>query len=558
MRNIKEVKVDGLAEELAKVAKDLESAKDEKEIDELLAHVSQLQEHIVQLLKNSKDSSEKQIAEKSADELGQQFAMCQSKKAAILSGEGIKNEIEIACRVRPMKNGSEPSVIPVSRNQVTVRGGGGRGDKRKTFDFAEVFGPGSPQEDVYEFVKPKILATLEGSNACVCAYGQTCSGKSYTLIGDNKEVGLFQLGLDAIFSAARNEVEYKIELQIFEVYNDIINDLLVKEVKQIGSGTMAVCRTISSKEEGSQVLKEALENKANAKKNRSHVIISVTVIGSNKSTGDQTRGCWQLVDLSGSERVGRSEATVERLEEAKHINRSLSVLGDVIGALASKKNAADFGASTLTQAMEPSLVGTIGMVMIMHIAPEDCFKSESLSTIMFGQRVSMFMNGQEGKDRVLGARKVFSKMIQSDPTKEQREIQMRIAARSAMSEKENMEKDLKALRDELNLTRRSLRDMESRPFFRHSRTTSAVPVMNDREGSDSSSRAGRTGGGGFRTSRSSSAVSRGAMSDSMQRLGSRRPRGVQRPYDGRGRRLSIAIEEPETPSSMKHRPAEVR
>lgn len=562
-----EVKVDGLAEEVERVAKGLQAAKDEKEVDELLANISQLQEHIVQLRSNSKDASERAMTEKCAEELALHFATCQSQKAAILAGEDIaSSNVLIACRIRPSKNGAEPSVLPVSRSQVSVRSGVGRSSsKRKTYDFSEVFGPRSTKEDVFELVWPNIKQVLDGGNACVCAYGQTGSGKSYTLVGpqDGVEAGIFQLGLDAIFNAAKNEVEYKVEVQIFEVHNESMGDLLSGTGKKIMSGLEAERRVITSRDEGVQVWKEAVENKdkavrSNGKKNRSHRIISVTVHGVNKSTGEKKSGCWQLVDLSGSERVGRTEATVERLEEAKHINRSMSVLGDVLGALSMNKGApVPFDASPLTKAMEPSMLGTFAVVMIIHIAPEDCFRSESTTTIKFGQRV---LHGEEMKDRVQGARDALHKMHLSDPMKEERELQMRIAARSAMSEKENMEKDLKALRDELNLTRRSIQVLDSRPFFRHSRTTSAINPdmvpMREREGSDSSSRTGRSSGG-LRTSRSSSAVSRGAVSDSMQRL-SRRPRGIDRPYASRGRRLSIAFEEPETPSSIKHRPAEVR
>lgn len=52
--------------------------------------------------------------------------------------------------------------------------------------------------------------------------------------------------------------------------------------------------------------------------------------------GATSHGCLHLVDLAGSERVGRSEAVGDRLEEAKHINKSLSAIGDVMSALASK------------------------------------------------------------------------------------------------------------------------------------------------------------------------------------------------------------------------------
>ena len=46
------------------------------------------------------------------------------------------------------------------------------------------------------------------------------------------------------------------------------------------------------------------------------------------------RGCMHLVDQADSERVDKFEVNGDRLKEAQHINRSLSVLGDVISALA--------------------------------------------------------------------------------------------------------------------------------------------------------------------------------------------------------------------------------
>lgn len=75
---------------------------------------------------------------------------------------------------------------------------------------------------------------------------------------------------------------------------------------------------------------------------------------------------------TGSERVGKSEATGDRLEEAKHINKSLSALGDVMSALAAKQNHIPFRNSKLTQLLQDSLCGQAKAMTFVHVAPEVC------------------------------------------------------------------------------------------------------------------------------------------------------------------------------------------
>lgn len=65
-------------------------------------------------------------------------------------------------------------------------------------------------------------------------------------------------------------------------------------------------------------------------------LLRVTVRGENLLNGHKTRSHLWMVDLAGSERVGRIEVEGERLKESQFINKSLSALGDVISALASK------------------------------------------------------------------------------------------------------------------------------------------------------------------------------------------------------------------------------
>ena len=62
---------------------------------------------------------------------------------------------------------------------------------------------------------------------------------------------------------------------------------------------------------------------------RSHLVLMITIEGQDKVTGAISKGVLTLCDLAGSERVGKTEATGQRLVEAAAINKSLSALGQV-------------------------------------------------------------------------------------------------------------------------------------------------------------------------------------------------------------------------------------
>ncbi|KAJ9173615.1 hypothetical protein P3X46_016732 [Hevea brasiliensis] len=160
----------------------------------------------------------------------------------------------------------------------------------------------------------------------------------------------------------------------------------VLELMNIGSMNRAI---------GSTVLNE--------RSSRSHSVLTVHVRGMDLETGAVLHGNLHLIDLAGSERVDRSEATGDRLREAQHINKSLSALGDVIFALAQKNSHVPYRNSKLTQVLQSSLGSQAKTLMFVQLNPDVNSYSETISTLKFAERVSGIQLGaarsnKEGRD----------------------------------------------------------------------------------------------------------------------------------------------------------------
>ena len=230
--------------------------------------------------------------------------------------------------------------------------------KKHPFAFDRVFGPKSRNQDVFGEISQLVQSALDGYNVCIFCYGQTGSGKTYTMSASD---GMIPLAVNQIYETAKSLEEkgwqYKMEGSFIEVYNEELNDLLGKsndidkkkhEIKHDmakGKTTVTNITTVEldapSKVE--DILQRASNNrsvastKANERSSRSHSVFILKLIGENGTTGEKSEGTLNLVDLAGSERLNHSGAVGERLKETQNINKSLSCLGDVIGALGQGK-----------------------------------------------------------------------------------------------------------------------------------------------------------------------------------------------------------------------------
>ena len=287
----------------------------------------------------------------------------------------LKGNIRVMCRVRPVFNtGTEGEVARLSYPDIDKESKEleilGKEEKsslgnitRKThsFTFDRVFGPESQNQEVFEEISQLVQSALDGYNVCIFCYGQTGSGKTHTMSSAD---GMIPRATHQIYETATNLKEkgwtYTMEGSFVEVYNEEIHDLLGNskdldkkkhEIRHDDSKKQTFVtglKTVSldSPDTVETMLKQAASNrsvaatKSNERSSRSHSVFILKLIGRNSTTNETSEGTLNLVDLAGSERLKQSGAEGDRMKETQSINKSLSCLGDVIGALGQGKEGA--------------------------------------------------------------------------------------------------------------------------------------------------------------------------------------------------------------------------
>lgn len=90
-------------------------------------------------------------------------------------------------------------------------------------------------EAVFEQTSPLVVSVLDGFNVCIFAYGQTGTGKTFTMEGTAENRGVNYRTLEELFrvSEERSDImRYQLFVSMLEVYNEKIRDLLVEDADQ--------------------------------------------------------------------------------------------------------------------------------------------------------------------------------------------------------------------------------------------------------------------------------------------------------------------------------------
>ncbi|OAY81135.1 Armadillo repeat-containing kinesin-like protein 1, partial [Ananas comosus] len=281
-------------------------------------------------------------------------------------------------------------------------------------------------------------SVLDGYNGTVMAYGQTGTGKTYTVgrLGkdDPSERGIMVRALEDILASTSSRSD-SVAISYLQLYLESLQDLLAPEKTNIpivedpktgevslpGAAVVDI-RNLDHFVELLQIgeaNRHAANTKLNTESSRSHAMLVVHIQRSLKekeendtssvAISDESssrhiplllKSKLLIVDLAGSERIDKSGSEGHMLEEAKFINLSLTSLGKCINALAENSPHIPTRDSKLTRLLRDSFGGTARTSLIITIGPSARHYSETSSTIMFSQRAMKIVNTVKLKEEV--------------------------------------------------------------------------------------------------------------------------------------------------------------
>ncbi|KAF1780601.1 Kinesin-like protein [Phytophthora cactorum] len=359
-----------------------------------------------------------------------------------------------------------------------------------SYSFDYLYPPATQTQTVYnETVKDAIMAATEGYHSSVFLYGQTGTGKTYTMQGGRGDPGIIQLGVQDIFDhiARHPSMEFLLRFSYLEIYNERIHDLLAAGAKSdikiydvhnraaAGSGNtrdgfvtkdvvikglreeivLSTEHVLSLVEVGN-LHRHMATTESNDQSSRSHVVFRM-VIESQAKRSSRDRGevtpvrsaTLNIIDLAGSESVRLANTTGQALEEGKFINRSLLTLGHIIWKLSRDRYRQSpsgvrtpstphlpYRNSKLTRILQPSLGGQAQIAIVCTASPSVECLTETHNTLKFASRARRVRNRvvvNEGLGESALLRKYRARIRELEEQLERLQVRRRPRALAPMS-----------------------------------------------------------------------------------------------------------------------------
>eukprot|EP01062_Namystynia_karyoxenos_P059171 TRINITY_DN50599_c0_g1_i1.p1 TRINITY_DN50599_c0_g1~~TRINITY_DN50599_c0_g1_i1.p1 ORF type:complete len:741 (+),score=237.39 TRINITY_DN50599_c0_g1_i1:68-2290(+) len=365
------------------------------------------------------------------------------------------------------------------------------------FVYSHVFGPATPTEALYRaLARPTVTRSLGGFCGCIFAFGQTNSGKTYTIVGTPESPGIIPLACVDAFNFIRNctdEVAMLLRISYLEIYNENIKDLLCDDgnglqlceddcgnfvvqgvTEEIVSCLDDVLRLIA---QGNRRRAEGTNN-VHEHASRSHAVFQLVLERRDFASQTVRVGRLNIVDLAGSESnynsfqatptdvlerrkdqqtiaarvaaqspgaLAAKERAAVKTREGSNIRKSLNALVRVVQVLAAGRDQfVPYRDSKLTRLLRSALGGNSHTCCICTINPEE--EKETVATLRFALQAQQIHN----RPRVVA--------VATDKAMIGRlESNLRTLRRDIFLQKEAKEEELRALQRQHGMEESQLR-----------------------------------------------------------------------------------------------------
>lgn len=340
--------------------------------------------------------------------------------------------IKVYIRIRP-KNKKEENdnalIVDSNLDKITVSNQENKESVNFTFD--KIYDYITSQDQLYKDIGEKpVKIVCDGYNTTIFAYGATGSGKTFTMFGSETVAGITQRACETLFtSISKNTVEYVVKCSFLEIYQERIRDLLDENQKwnenSDNNPNLKIRKNdirgiyvqdltekfVNNTHDILEIIKEGAKQRStgqtalNSVSSRSHSVLTIS-LKQTLSDKSEIYSKLNLIDLAGSENVGKSEVQGTALYEAKSINKSLSCLGNVIFSLEKKSDHIPYRDSKLTYLLQDSIGGNSKTIVIATISPSTECYYETLSTLKFAKTIKQIKNAprqnkNESKENLL-------------------------------------------------------------------------------------------------------------------------------------------------------------